>query len=327
MQTILHIGMPKAASTFLQTQIFPNLKDVCFLGKYHLKNHPGVAVSPIGNLTFLQELMNSISAIDNWHLADLPNFSKSAVEKIISEAEKNYSVLVISEELYATLPFVSNYLNKYKHYFPDLKVLIIVRNQKDIISSLYRYKGPHHLYSPKIYRSMPVSFTDWFSYLVQCRTAKTVFTGSGLEQSFLKMIDYSAYIDTIEEIVGRDNVLVYPFELLVKNEQGFLDYLSKNINIDLQSNSDDISNIPRNESSSVELIGLNILLGRIGLTGGSGLGLGRRFRKIIKLLNPTDLKNEINAIEPYLYDTYAEGNTRLAEKMKIDLSKLGYCVK
>jgi hypothetical protein len=118
--TIIHIGMPRTATTFFQKNIFPNLKGY----EYH-----GLADTTFSN------------AFNQLQFADDSFYDKKIVEDLVSEWKgKN---IIISNEGFIGQSYNLNYINRtiianrLSELFPDAKILLVLRNQIDLIASLY----------------------------------------------------------------------------------------------------------------------------------------------------------------------------------------------
>ncbi|PLX21806.1 hypothetical protein C0584_01740 [Candidatus Parcubacteria bacterium] len=110
-EIFIHIGFPKSASTYLQTEVFPEIDAEYFF--------------VLGDLNIITELIKNLKA----------QVAKSKKKKI-----------VISQESLSGHPHGHNApigFNKIadalKENFPNAKILIIIRNQFEYIKSVYSY--------------------------------------------------------------------------------------------------------------------------------------------------------------------------------------------
>lgn len=119
-QVYIHVGMPRTATTFLQQQVFPNFSDVEFYGLEH---------------THFSEVFNQLQYADD----SLYN------PNVILESKKNWTknkVILSNENFIGQSPNL-NFINRtliakrLKIAFPDAKILLILRNQLDLLTSLY----------------------------------------------------------------------------------------------------------------------------------------------------------------------------------------------
>ena len=119
---IIHIGLHKTSTTFLQNKIFPNIENYTFITRpYTQCNH----------------------AFNKLQYADDSLYDKNLV---IEELKKNNLInsnLILSDESFSGKPFGYSYLNRsliakrLKELFPEATILIFIRDQIDIIKSFY----------------------------------------------------------------------------------------------------------------------------------------------------------------------------------------------
>lgn len=121
---VIHVGLQKTATTFLQNEYFPNLADCTYIGR------PYTQINKAFNL--LQYADDSIFS--------LTKFQKE-IDKIIDYSEKDHSIL-ISDELFNGYTFY-NFLNRtmiaerLSKAIPEAEIILFIRNQNDLILSLY----------------------------------------------------------------------------------------------------------------------------------------------------------------------------------------------
>jgi hypothetical protein len=119
-EIIIHVGLHKTGSTFLQKKVFPNLKT------FHL-------IAP-------QETRNNI-AFNKLMYADDCFYNKIRVENEINKISKKK--ILITDESFTGQP-INMYCNnkstiakRLAGLFPDAKIILFIRGQKDMIFSLY----------------------------------------------------------------------------------------------------------------------------------------------------------------------------------------------
>lgn len=119
-QVYIHIGMPRTATTFLQQEIFPHIPEIEFYGL---------------NETYYSEAFNQLQFADDTFYN--PN-------KII-EIKKKWKAnkILLSNENFIGQSTHFNHINRsliakrLKSAFPDAKILLVLRNQMDLLASLY----------------------------------------------------------------------------------------------------------------------------------------------------------------------------------------------
>ncbi|MDY6936578.1 MAG: hypothetical protein SWY16_02840 [Cyanobacteriota bacterium] len=189
---LIHVGYPKAASTWLQNIVFQD-EDAGFYAPWGLASGP---------------------ATDQFVLANAFSFSADAARKVFEEglktaAERNL-VPVLSQETLVGSQIRGRYWGKeaadrMHSVFPDARILIILREQKSMILSSYREhikKGGLN----KIERFIGVENRKP-GFGPMCR---------------LDFLEYDILISYYQNQFGSENVLVLPFELLKKNRLDFL---------------------------------------------------------------------------------------------------------
>ena len=141
MKILYHLGYPRTGSTYLQTNIFPKHKDINLIGPKNYKNWNDVKIS--------QEELNNIS--NQFFDIELNDKQKILSEKKYLKFFDQSKLNVISSEKYASYLNIRNnfrdikFFNKLlqeNHKETQVSFLIVLRNQYDLIKSLY-----HHGYS------------------------------------------------------------------------------------------------------------------------------------------------------------------------------------
>jgi len=127
-RTLIHIGIPRTASTFLQRQVFPKIKGFEFFDV---------------DTTFYSEPFQKLLYTDQslYH-------HQSRDQLIHSESDN----IFLSNELFCGQSFIMNATNRtrtalrLKHAFPEGEIVLILRNQLNLLESLYTlgvYDGIH----------------------------------------------------------------------------------------------------------------------------------------------------------------------------------------
>lgn len=118
--TIIHIGMPRTATTFFQQNVFPLLSNYT---SYGLKT------------AHFNDVFNQLQ------FADDTFYSKAKVLDFTKDWRgKN---IVISNENFVGQSYFLNHINRsivakrLSEVFPDAKILLVLRNQIDLLASLY----------------------------------------------------------------------------------------------------------------------------------------------------------------------------------------------
>lgn len=195
MNFMLHVGLPKSASTFLQRSFFKVHDEVLLLGKPISPSHPAA----------FQELFFSA-------LVDQPDFIynrrrfKPLIQQYIEESQtKEHKAAVLSHEL-LTNAFLGRVdlcarAKRIRALVPDdTKIVMVIRNQKEWLYLHYntwvREAG------------LTESFAKWAFWAI------AEYDISGLITLFYNEI-YSLYCS----LFGADNVLILPFGLISQTPQ------------------------------------------------------------------------------------------------------------
>ncbi|MEM7550839.1 MAG: sulfotransferase domain-containing protein [Bacteroidota bacterium] len=182
----IHIGYPKTATTYLQNNVFNAIEGCNFMGFNELCQNGLI------DLTFRKE-----SSLDYNHLAK------------IFDSEKDY---IISYEgfvgIFLNGSVISDFIpNRIKKVVEKPRILITIRNQKDMFKSLYiQYViSGGTLKASDFYASKPpqMIFFDW------------------------DFLNYTPLINKYKKAFGADNVFIVPYELLKKNHGLFINEINK----------------------------------------------------------------------------------------------------
>ena len=119
---VLHIGYAKAATTFLQKQVFPNIPDINYIGRSYGEGlSDGAEAKWVYDFAFEENI-------------SIDEFANKIAQSIVNKNELN----VISHEVLLR-PYKSYRLIKrisaLKEYFGDIKIVLSIRNQTDIVLS------------------------------------------------------------------------------------------------------------------------------------------------------------------------------------------------
>jgi hypothetical protein len=240
---VFHVGFPKAASTTLQKALFDRHPDINYLGMYPTSNI-GVE-SQISNLEtkylnskFLQNLHHLMTNIDGieFYNNDL-NDIRNEVAGYLSEDKIN----IFSNERFTSVFFANrdrvDKARRIKELFPDSKILIMIRNQMDIIKSQYRdYPfDPRDLYVNR----KRVSIDKWIKLDL-----------SSKDTGFLQSIDYYKLYLFYESVFGSANVKIMLFERLKYDTHGFSKELSEYLNIEPEKSYELLNGVRENTAVS-----------------------------------------------------------------------------
>lgn len=118
--TIIHIGMPRTATTFFQQSVFPKLNDYEYFGI---------------ETTHFSDVFNQLQFADD-------SFYDKELVKTFTKGWENKNV-ILSNEGFIGQSYHLNYINRsiianrLSELFPQAKILLVLRNQIDLIASIY----------------------------------------------------------------------------------------------------------------------------------------------------------------------------------------------
>lgn len=310
MKTYIHIGYPKNASTTLQMDIFPNIKDAFYLGRIYNSDQPFVSKE-------ISETIHSISSRDSidFSYAETEEKIRSFVRDMNIQSEK----MIISWEAFshnvADRKLIAERLNK---LFPEANILIIIRNQMESLQSMYAFLVC------QLGRNINVSYG---------RPSVESFEKWILEQedflcrSYISTLKYYEFISEYWKLFGKERVTVLLFEELVNSPEIFFDKMARFFGVG--SVKPPGHPLPRRNTRPTEksllyykfrgyfpYITPSKFLPRAVLKlARNFLNSGPRVQAAEKL--PPDVHER-------LMNTYRESNRKLQQELGIDLARYGY---
>ena len=141
MKVIYHLGYPRTGTTYLQKNLFPLHREINYAGpKDYIQSHQTALtlqkLDLLGNIYTSKEIEDDKYDLNELKkIIDIEKFSKDKVN-------------IVSSERYTMFTNINEFndiklLNKFlKSFYPNLEVefLIVLRNQYDLIKSLYFHK-------------------------------------------------------------------------------------------------------------------------------------------------------------------------------------------
>jgi hypothetical protein len=195
---ILHIGMPKSASTFLQKQVFPNLEDVLFC-------------------TYRNPIFDAIRKLEfkHRHMVDLDQIKIELDQYLETVKEKH---VLISNEMIFGNPW-HNFMNHsdmayfLKILFPEAKILTVLRKQDDFLSSAYL-------------QAIRIGFPQKKKHFFNLTDGEFGdYNYNGGMNIDAKSVDLYHFIKAYEDHFGKENIKLLPFELFKKDKKQFLEII------------------------------------------------------------------------------------------------------
>lgn len=198
---ILHVGLHKTGSTYLQRQIFPRLEDVVY-------NGPGLwedwAKALDRQLRFWSPLYIDCAA---W---------RAELERV--RRERGGKRLLYSQE-----SLVGRLLDGYRDHayladmlqaiFPAAKVFLVYRRQDDWAESAYRQT---------LHLGMSVPVADFLN-LRKGRFRDLERPAYIVPSINVNQLDWTRIVESYQRRFGRENVLALPYEMMTRALPSFLD--------------------------------------------------------------------------------------------------------
>jgi len=303
-RAILHIGYPKTASTWFQSEFYPRLANFDYVPQQVVR--------------------------EGLRMAHTSGFSDERARRIISDATASEYIILCKEDLSGD----PHEAGQWGHLDPqDVaerlwatfgqagEVIVVIRNQISAVASSYgQYLRRGGSQPPGDY-ILPAN--DGMEGAV-CRLKLD-----------LQHFDYDALISHYEGLFGLDRVHVFPYEAFVSDPEGFIQAFAQRLNL---GHVPEISRKRRNPGYGRRMYpfarGLNRFGGKPEWTQDRHLPLlPNRVRKAILggvarlpgTGTPADLDWLIGPDgRERLAERFAQGNQRLAERHGLPLGRFGY---
>ena len=333
----VHIGYGKSGTTTLQSLFFPKHPDIYYYGIDNskvLNNHelrgnylersinryyryPNISSK---NLTRLLTNLDRYQGVDK--------LLKKNILKDINEATRNKKVFVFSNENFSETPSAYLMCQVLKEYIPDANILLVLRNQFDLIRSVYTYTCHSIKHVPEPYKHRYVSFKNWFNNCIINENNRGSHKAWDRNNDYIRIIDFHHLISCLEVFFpNKINLLLY--EDLKTNSKNFYDKIANILKIDSSKSPEGLYSHKSNISANQSVVRLAGLARR--------LPYGKKFLKSNNIRD-TKLYNFIReklrkhgakiSIDPeiksYIKNRYKKGNKIIAEKYKLPLKKYGY---
>ena len=216
---IIHIGYPKTGSTSLRHFLFPNHKDLNYLGRFDTTvNH--LKITELLVKLKDSDFENEINQIVN--IAKNINFSENKTNLIADEFIINYSIHYDNDGDFNRT--VERTIKRAKYIFDkinlNLKVCFMTRNQSELIPSFYSNTAP------ELGKSMTYNAEDILHYF------KNKQTNNYLLKRFCDGLKFSEMYEKIANIVGKENLKVFIFDKVKYDFKDYIYQLSHYLKID-----------------------------------------------------------------------------------------------
>ena len=218
---LLHLGMPKTATTMLQRCLFAKHPQVDYLGK-----HKG---RPKFNCLQTAQFMTKL---DIPQILVSTNLINAVQEELQLRRHSNKTLVISKEGLTAGLPENKHWQAiRFREAFGECHILITIREPLSFVEALYfqHLKSFHqqrtsHQPLRKRYGSPPRHFgiNSWLDTLAS-------LPGRG----GLTHLEFADTAEIYSDVFGRENVHVVPYELLNRDAESFLCEIARIVGIDV----------------------------------------------------------------------------------------------
>lgn len=319
---LVHIGVPKSATTSLQFGAFPNHPDIRYLGKPFYDEEFGYE----GSLA-TAELTDSL-----WKQDELEfdyALARRRFETGIRPRLSENKLAVLSEEGLSQASAGDRTLTARRlvELCKDVEcsILITVREQKGAL-----FSGHQWIYSRRL---TSLGFEDWIRW---CRSYSSYY---GSCNDFpLRQYRYSRLVETYIELFGTTRVLVLPMELLAKEPGRFFSRLEDFAGIRRYWSSADSPPLAV-ENRSPGRLGIRYqrmvkgmmhlydsLMGGVQANPSEALEEAGIHGRIMRLIERIDspMPSMSLAAAAWLDEYYSADNINMGRLVELDLSKYGY---
>lgn len=207
----IHIGAPKTASTFLQDEYFPHVREALHIGKDIASTATSHYKKYIGNLAY-----TNYTALDaaSENLDEYIEYVSKALNKPIPKENK----FIVSDEgffnAYANLLQLPNTMQVLKKVFGEnTKIILTIRQQSSFLESLYKQSLVNGHFSSLEY-FLRYSNGNFGAYYPDAQYNIEVKTYSWLN-----------IYKQLCTVFPKENILILPFEMLRENPDSFFNEL------------------------------------------------------------------------------------------------------
>lgn len=294
----IHIGLPKTATTTLQKTIFNNHTELNYYNRATRASELLDYLCLADTLFFDIEYAKKIHAINMEEILDHSNPDS----KIVISRESLTHKSICHNAGARGLGLVAKRL---KSIFGEAKVILTIRNQKDIIKSYYQ----SGLHTCKTKTGMPID-----SFVRQMINMK--------HNTLLDSLNYETIINYYCSIFGDENVCMLAYEELKESEESFIKKISDFMGIDYNESCSLMCGKKLNRSSDKQAKIHRFICSY--------------FPSLLKLV-PIEIKKYIKekaylkkelsyeqVTENLIDNMFSESNERLANSCSIDLKQYGY---
>ena len=215
MTAIIHIGSSKAASTSVQSYFQTLSDDFFYFGiNFDIQKFKSKGVGHILLDEDCKKLTNVLLNLDRFKGLD-PQL-KQNIQKKVKLANDQNKTFFYSNEGICESPSLYLLMEILKEIFNDFKILYIVRNQFDIIKSLYFYEGHKSSYLIGKQKYKFISFSNFFNQAVFNHKNRGGHKSNYWALDCIRIYNYYETIEIVSKFIPEENILLFPFEKIEK---------------------------------------------------------------------------------------------------------------
>jgi len=193
-EPIIHIGYPKTATSWLQMEFFPKIKNIMVVNRQEIFRK---IIEP-------EDLIINYAEIREW-------INRNYGGKVLLSA---HGFIGTNHSFGIRNYLIRENATRLKNIFPEAKIIIFIRNQPDIIASTYlqylkaggTYSATKFLKTKRFYKLNDIVFF-YYSYF-----------------------EYHKIIEFYKSMFGKLNIYVYLFEEFLNNPEHFIEILANDFN-------------------------------------------------------------------------------------------------
>ena len=192
-EVILHVGVEKSGTTFLQRNIFSRVPTLVFIGQ------------PYENKDFRQSI-ESLKRDDKYEYNE--KYLLEILKPYFGKAESSGKYLLFSDETITSPDMKTEVARRLRSLFGAARILITIRNQISSVESYYVKHGRILKKVPDPWNGQFVEFDDWFKYYF-----------NNPRGFHFDRINYKKIFQIYASNFGEENIIVLPYEAMIRKRR------------------------------------------------------------------------------------------------------------
>lgn len=306
MSLIIHVGIPKSGTTFLQTQVFDKCSGLRCIGRpHHDEDSYRRFYHAVVQEESDQEARRGIRNFFDAHGGANPG-----------------APVVLSDEALSFAPLFHVVARRLADVVPDATILITLRSQFTAITSFYANHGRLLRGVPAPHGGRHVAFDEWFRFAHEN-------IDRHYQKNYLRILFYDRLFETFAAFFGQEKVNLLCYEQMVADRQAFSAALSAILGVDTADCFENAHDERMNPRHSQREVAYNSLRSRYPLAAEAVRrlpGATAVFRRLQGYLKSGEASRiELSAEQQALIEEiYGESNKRLGERLGLPLAAHGY---